>query len=93
MFIGLAWGTYPLAGAAQVAIYIQQGKRPADAGFSFLPEVLIFPLLFFGIAAGINSRAEAPTGSWLVAGLCCLMLAWHLLVLTRYFLWYRSPRH
>ena len=74
ILIGLAWGSYPIAGAARCA---------PGHGFSFLPELLIFPAVFFGVARLIDDFAM-PWGRCTVGGVCLAMLVIHLSIIIRY---------
>jgi hypothetical protein len=57
IIIALAWLPYPFAGVANVSAEVLEGKRHKDAGFSFLPELIVFPALLFGIASLIDCFA------------------------------------
>ena len=72
--IASAWIIYPFVGALWVTAEVSQGTRPKDAGFSFLPELIVFPPLFLGFAMFVDYFAM-PWGRWLVGGLCVLMLS------------------
>jgi hypothetical protein len=90
--IALAWLTYPLAGAARVSVDVLDGKRPEGAGFSFLPELVIFPTVFFVAAWAIDSSAP-PLGSLIISVLCTMMLVLHVYELARAVYRHRSsPR-
>ncbi|HSH94710.1 MAG TPA: hypothetical protein VK968_11240 [Roseimicrobium sp.] len=80
--IVVAWLTYPLAGAVSVAAESREGKRPANAGFSFLPELIIFPLALAAVAAIVDFLAR-PWGSRIVGGLCVVMIFHHTFVIVR----------
>jgi hypothetical protein len=82
VLIGLAWLSYPVAGGAQVAADVAEGKRPQDAGFSFLPELIVFPAAFFGVAALIDFFFK-PWGRWIVGGLSVAVLAVNVYVFAR----------
>ncbi len=82
ILIGLAWLSYPLASAATVSADVLDGKRPEGAGFSFLPELIVFPAAFFGGAALIDYFA-LPWGRRAVGGLCVLMLAGNIYLFLR----------
>jgi hypothetical protein len=82
ILIGLAWLSYPFAGAASVSADVLDGKRPKDAGFSFLPELIIFPAAFFGVAALVDYFAM-PWGRRIVGGICVVIFAMHVYVFLR----------
>jgi hypothetical protein len=82
IFIGIAWLSYPFAGAASVSADVVDGKRPKGAGFSFLPELIVFPAAFFGVAALIDSFAM-PWGRWIVGTICVAMFAMHVYLFMR----------
>jgi hypothetical protein len=73
LLVAVTWLAYPIVGAISVSAAIARGLRSQDAGFSFLPELLIFPPLFLGFAAGIDFLAM-PWGRRIVASVCTLML-------------------
>ena len=85
ILIALTSLLYPLAGAARVQLAVLEGKRPKGAGFSFLPELIVFPLAFFGVAAAIDLFVM-PYGRWIVAGICVAMLALQVYELVRCFI-------
>ncbi len=68
----LFWLSYPLFGGIGVAVRVKRGTRPKDAGFSFLPELIVFPPLFLLVAFFIDCFA-APWGRWIV-GMISLIL-------------------
>jgi hypothetical protein len=76
ILIGLAWLSYPFAGAAKVSADVLDAKQRRGAGFSFLPELIVFPAAFFGAAALIDYFAM-PWGGRLVGGICVVMFAVH----------------
>ena len=82
LFIALAWLSYPIVGAIGVAAAIAEGTRPKDAGFSFLPELIVYPPLFLGLAMLIDYLAM-PWGRWIVAALCVIMMCYGLIVSIR----------
>jgi hypothetical protein len=92
ILIGLAWLSYPIAGAAGCAEDVVDGKRPKGAGFSFLPELIILPVAFFGVAALIDFFAM-PWGRRIVGGFCVLMFATHVYVILRGLYRLRSAEH
>ena len=71
----LFWLSYPVFGAIGVSASIARGDSPDDAGFSFLPELIVFPPIFFAIAAAID-YVVMPWGRLIVSGLCLLLFAW-----------------
>jgi len=73
--IALFWLSYPVFGAIGVALSVARGDSPSDAGFSFLPELIVFPPIFFVVAAGVDYIAM-PLGRWIVSGLCVLLFSW-----------------
>lgn len=75
-FITVAWILYPVAGALHVDLKIRQGRVPEDAGFSFLPELLVFPILFLVVAKGIDWFIN-PWGSYFITVLSLLCFAMH----------------
>jgi hypothetical protein len=72
--VATAWLFYPIVGAFGVAAAVAEGSRPQGAGFSFLPEVLIFPPLFLGLALLIDYFAW-PWGRWIIGSICIAMMA------------------
>jgi hypothetical protein len=62
ILIGGGWVTYVIAGGFGVAAKQAEGELDDRAGFSFLPELLVFPALFFGVAKWIDAFAY-PWGS------------------------------
>jgi hypothetical protein len=92
ILIALAWLLYPFAGAAGVRMAVHEGKRPKDAGFSFLPELIVFPIAFLGAAAVIDYFAM-PYGRWIVGGISVTMLALHVYVILRSFIRIRQFEH
>jgi hypothetical protein len=82
LLIALAWLSYPIVGALGVAVAVARGSRPEDAGFSFLPELIVFPPLFLGLAMLIDYFAM-PWGRWIVGILCIAMLAFGLIACIR----------
>jgi hypothetical protein len=92
VLIALAWLLYPVTGAAGVHVAVLEGKRPKDAGFSFLPELIVFPAVFFGVAAAIDYLAM-PYGRWIIAGVCVAMLVLQAFVLLRCFMRVRQLEH
>lgn len=82
LLIALAWLSYPIVGAIGVAAAIADGTRPKDAGFSFLPELIVFPPLFLGLAMLIDFFAM-PWGRWIVAALSIIMMSYGLIVSIR----------
>jgi hypothetical protein len=91
ILIALAWLSYPFAGAASVSADVLDGKRPKGAGFSFLPELIVFPAAFVGVAALIDFFAM-PWGRRIVGGLCVVMLAMHSFLFLRGLLRTRSAK-
>ena len=79
--IALFWILYPIFGATGVGAAISRGDRPEDAGFSFLPETIVFPPVFFGIAMAIDYVAM-PWGRLIVASFCVLLIAWGVIAST-----------
>jgi len=73
--IALYWLSYPIFGAIGVAAAVSRGERPEDAGFSFMPELIVFPPVFFGFAMAIDHVA-LPWGRWIVSGFCVLLFVW-----------------
>jgi hypothetical protein len=92
ILIALAWLLYPFAGAAGVRVAVLEGKRPKDAGFSFIPELIVFPVVFLGVAAVIDYFAM-PYGRWIVGGICVAMLAQHVYVFLRSLIRIRQLEH
>lgn len=91
ILIALAWLSYPFAGVASVSADVLEGKRPKGAGFSFLPELILYPAVFLGIAAMIDSFAM-PWGRWIVGGLCVVIFSMHLFLFLRAVLRMRSAK-
>ena len=79
LLIASAWLLYPIVGAIGVAAAIAEGTRPKDAGFSFLPELIVFPPLFLGTAILIDYFAM-PWGRWVIASLSVIMLIYGFVV-------------
>jgi|694.fasta_scaffold22624_11 hypothetical protein len=73
LLIATAWLLYPIAGAANVAALVADGKRPEGAGFSFFPELIVFPASFFIVAAAIDWIAM-PIGRMSIGLLCVIMI-------------------
>ncbi|MCC7375699.1 MAG: hypothetical protein IT581_13660 [Verrucomicrobiales bacterium] len=69
--IAVAWLSYPFAGGARLRLDVLEGRRPKDAGFSFLPELLVFPAAFLCTAIVIDHFAM-PYGRRIVGGICIL---------------------
>ena len=69
LLIAAAWIMYPFVGIINLRASIAKGDRPADAGFSYFPELILFPALFYVFAAITN-----PWGCWIVSLLCVAML-------------------
>jgi hypothetical protein len=82
MLVALAWLSYPVAGSANVAAEVLQGKRSRGAGFSFLPELLVFPAVFLGVAALLD-HFILPWGRRIIGGVCLAMFVAHLYVFVR----------
>jgi hypothetical protein len=61
---------------------VSERKRPKGAGFSFLPELIVFPAAFFGAAAVID-RLAMPWGRWIIGGLCILVFVMHVYLILR----------
>ncbi len=57
-----AWAAWMLAGAWATPADVAEGRRPRDAGFSFVPVAPVFPLIAWGMALVIDGFA-APWGS------------------------------
>ncbi|MFO0942581.1 MAG: hypothetical protein U0930_17735 [Pirellulales bacterium] len=74
LLISAAWLLYPIAGGINVAALVVEGKRPIGAGFSFLPELIVFPACFFIVAAAIDWIAM-PWGRLLIGLLCVIMIS------------------
>jgi hypothetical protein len=91
ILIALAWLSYPFAGAASVSADVLDGKRPKGAGFTFLPELIVFPAAFFGMAALIDDFAM-PWGRRIVGGLCVVMFAMHVFLFLHSLLRIRSAK-
>ncbi|MDZ7617715.1 MAG: hypothetical protein U1E05_11960 [Patescibacteria group bacterium] len=82
ILVALAWLSYPVAGGTGVAADVAEGKRPRGAHFSFLPELIVFPAAFLGVALLIDLFLM-PWGRRTVAGLCVLMFGSHLYTFAR----------
>lgn len=82
VLLAAAWLTYPLAGIADVRASVAEKKRPPGSGFSFLPELIVFPASFLGVSWLIDWIAK-PWGRNLVGSLCLVMAIHHLFVLVR----------
>lgn len=67
---------YPIVGAIGVAAAIAEGSRPKDAGFSFMPELLVFPPVFLGVASLIDYFVM-PWGRWAIGSLCVTMIVYY----------------
>ena len=92
LLIALAWLSYPLVGAIGVAAAIAEDKRPKDAGFSFMPELIVFPPLFLGIAMLIDFFAM-PWGRWIIGTLCIVMLVFGFIACIRNFVTIRRLKN
>ena len=92
ILIAFAWLSYPFAGGAAVHLAVLEGRRPSGAGFSFLPELIVLPIAFFGVAALVDYFAM-PVGRWIVAGVCATMLALHVYVFLRSFIRIQQLEH
>ena len=75
LIVAATWLTYPIAGAIGVAASVAKGTSPEDAGFSFLPELIVFPALSIGAALSLDYFV-APMGSVLVGGFTAIMFVW-----------------
>ena len=73
VLIAAAWLTYPFFGATWVAAQNSMTDPPGKSGFSSLPELIIYPPIFCGVAFVIDSIAM-PWDRWIVAMLCVIML-------------------
>lgn len=82
LLIALNWLMYPIVGAISVGEAIARGNRPEDASFSFMPELIVFPPLFLGLAMLIDYFVE-PWGRWIVATLCVAMMLWGVVISVR----------
>lgn len=71
------WASWVVAGAVATAADVAEGRRPQGAGFSFLPVVPVFPLLFWG-AATLVDRVVSPWGTYSVIALHLGMLLAHI---------------
>jgi len=91
ILIAVAWLSYPFAGGARLRLDVVEGRRPKDAGFSFLPELLIFPAAFLCTAILIDHFAM-PYGRRIVAGICALMIGGHAIEVLRCYLRVRRIR-
>src|SRR5690349_9208447 len=92
VLISLAWLAYPFAGAANVFADVAEGKRPQGAGFSFLRELLVFPVAFFGVAALIDVFLF-PWGRWIIGAICVALFVVHLHVFARSLLRLRNANN
>jgi hypothetical protein len=91
ILVGVAWLSYPLAGAAGVAADVLGGRRAKGAGFSFLPEMIVFPAAFFGVA-GVIDYFAMPWGRRVVGGVCVVMFGVHVYLFVRGWRRMRSAR-
>ncbi|QDV26754.1 hypothetical protein [Aureliella helgolandensis] len=73
LLILITWLAYPAVGIISLRAAIARGDRPPDAGFSYLPELIIYPPLFFGFAMLVDFFVM-PWGRLLVGLLCVIML-------------------
>jgi hypothetical protein len=73
LLVATAWGIYPFAGAANVAALVAQGKRPVGAGFSSVPELIVYPACFLTAAAAVDWIAM-PWGRLSIGLLCITMI-------------------
>jgi hypothetical protein len=91
ILILVAWLPYPFVGAVGVAANVAEGKSPPGAGFSFLPELLVFPPLFLGVAALVDAFVM-PWGRLIVGALCVVLVALHASTIVRYMIRLRRAR-
>ncbi|WP_146534834.1 hypothetical protein [Rubripirellula reticaptiva] len=73
LLIAITWLAYPAVGIIGLRAAIARGDRPPDAGFSYLPELIIYPPLFFGFAMIVDFFVM-PWGRWFVGILCAIIL-------------------
>lgn len=89
--IAVAWLSYPFAGGARLRLDVLEGRRPKDAGFSFLPELLVFPAAFLCTAIVIDHFAM-PYGRRIVGGICILMIGGHAIEVLRCYIRLRRAK-
>lgn len=82
ILMALAWLSYPVAGAASYTADVAEHKRPAGAGFSFLPELLVLPVVFLGLAELLDYFI-VPWGRRTIGGLCLTLFVFHTFVILR----------
>jgi hypothetical protein len=82
ILLGLTWLTYPIAGAANVSASVLEGRLPRGAGFSFLPELVVLPAAFLGVAELLDHFIP-PWGRRIVGGVCVVMFVAHVYVYIR----------
>ena len=73
----VAWLLWAAVGLFSLEADKIQKKRPPDAGFSILPVVPLFPLLFIGLAWLIDEYAW-PWGTRIIGGLHVLLIVIYL---------------
>lgn len=76
--IVVAWLLWAVVCRLALAADKLQKKRPPDAGFSIVPVIPLFPLLFIGLAWLID-RFASPWGTRIVGGLHLLLIAIYLI--------------
>lgn len=82
LLIAVTWLLYPIVGGIGVALAVAKGTRQKDAGFSFIPGLIVFPPLFLGIAMVIDYIAM-PWGRWIIGILCLTMMLFGFFVSVR----------
>ena len=71
--IALFWLSYPIFGGIGVAALVASGERSDDAGFSFLPELIVLPIVFFGDCRRNRLYCNAVGQMACFWSLCCLV--------------------
>jgi hypothetical protein len=59
------WSLWVVVGLLELRAEKLEGKRPADAGFSAVPVIPLFPMALLGAAALVD-RIKAPWGTMIV---------------------------
>ena len=72
LLVTLTWLLWAVGGVVGLWVEIRQGRRPANARFSFAPIFPIFPIFFFGLAMLVNLIVP-PWGTRIIGGLHALL--------------------
>ena len=75
LIVAATWLAYPVAGAIGVAASVAEGTLPENTGFSFLPELILFPTLSVSAALLFDCFVD-PVGSILIGGATMALFVW-----------------